>query len=170
MNFKLGHFISTALPLSIGAESIETSQAWKHTLSSRVHMTQTKIRGQSGNTLSSNHNTVCQTINLSLVFCFHKPRRCLCENIIWNKSCTKSNWSMTFSNYTVNVKRNTVSGDSGFVKQISVSTSGVVVFKNLPSRNWHSSVLYASRQGGRVFPNRNFWASLMLRVADVVWY
>lgn len=44
MYFKLGHFISTTLFLSIRAESTETSSAPpKHTLSSCVQMTQTKI-------------------------------------------------------------------------------------------------------------------------------
>lgn len=41
-----------------------------------------------------------------------------------------------------------LSGGSGFVKQISVSMTGAVVFKkNLPSRNWHSSVLSCTLEG-----------------------
>lgn len=65
------------------------------------------------------------------------------------------------------------SGGSGFVKQISVSMTGAVVFKKktpIQELTQFCPVLYIRRQAGCVFPNRNFWASLMLRVADVAWY
>lgn len=172
--------INNSAPFSIRAESIETSWAPpKQTPYLDVSRWHKQRFGDSLATLwIPLAQYYLQNTPIYLAFCFRIAGKCACGNKITNKQLAQDLLNLIFlqllnvyeRKWIWNITWNNVSGDSGLVKQISVSTTGAVVFKNLPSRNWHSSVLHTSRQAGRVFPNRNFWASLMLRVADVVWY
>lgn len=171
-NFKLGHFISTARLLSIRWESVGTSS----TQTNVIWLCPDDTNSDSWcSSEFQSHKAVCKTLHVFNVL--------LCDRNVslWKEAFHSKRLTDPIHSQCVlkNIKLETgilgalccsPSGEWSFVKQISVSATGAMVFKNFPSRNWHSSVLYTSKQAGCVFPNQYFWASLMLRVADVVWY